>query len=223
MKDTKSMSTNNDDADEMPTTFQLAQLATMVQPQTLELPVCEDPDRVLRTHSDRCGLAMELWLAAAKVRRNYREADAQLAEMFRLLPSLSPEDWYARHDAYDGEILYLVRATYDRHYPTEEVSKELFKDKSLTRSTRAALVSALVDFGLRKAGGERVRKYVSHYEVRAVKLGAEKLKADLSRPSVAAWFVRWLVECRETQIADSKNRHGDAVDVAAKKKTGKAS
>jgi hypothetical protein len=123
---------------EKPTTFELAQLAAQAAP-----PNTRPKDAVRR--------AMALWkeaeteLAEHERRAEYLRCllgpgDAKEAPLF----DDTPEEWAARIKGYPGDEADVLKALWDRQYPTEQVAKWLFKDKTLTRDTRRKLLLGLI-------------------------------------------------------------------------------
>ncbi len=193
MKDTKSMSTNNDGADEMPTTFQLAQLAATVQMPPPDFHGSVTPSRVMRNHNkERCWLAMGLWDAAAEVRKVKREAEAQASEISGMLLDMPPGEFAARLNDYKGRKQDVLDLITEKTYRTHDVARHLYKDKSITAATRVRLMKGLVDAV--KVGMER---NVAE---------ADKFKEMLDKPALDGWFVLWLVRWRHDQVAHNKKR-----------------
>jgi hypothetical protein len=123
---------------EKPTTFELAQLAAQAAPPNTR------PKEAVRR-------AMALW----------QEAETELAEHEKRAEYLrcvfgagddkesplftdTPEEWSARIQGYPGDEADVTKALWDKQYPTEQVAKLLFKDKTFTREARRKLLRGLI-------------------------------------------------------------------------------
>lgn len=121
---------------EKPTTFQLAQLAAAVPP-----PI-QPKDAVKR--------AWEMWHEAETEIAEHDNRDEFLRNLFwthdgKNIPLFtdSPKDWQARIKSYPGDQRDVNRAMWNREFSNEEVQKQLFRDKTLSRDTRRRLLLKL--------------------------------------------------------------------------------
>jgi hypothetical protein len=123
---------------EKPTTFELAQLAAQaVSPNTR-------PKEAVRR-------AMALWQEAETELAEYERRAEYLRCLFGAgdgkdapLFNETPEEWSARVKGYPGDEADVMKVLWDREYPTEQVAKVLFKDKTLTREARRKLLLSLI-------------------------------------------------------------------------------
>ena len=119
-----------------PSVFKLAHLAASV-------PLPTRPKEAVKR-------ALEIW----KESQSEIDDHANRAEFLRSLfwaPNKknipifndSPEDWAARIKAYPGDQRDVSRALWDHEFSNEDVQKQLYKDKALSRETRNKLFLAL--------------------------------------------------------------------------------
>lgn len=121
-----------------PTTFQLAQLAAQA---------AADGTRP----KDAVRRAWELWTAAEAELAEHDNRIEFLRSLFwthngRDIPIFtdSPAEWCERLKAYPGDQRDVEKALWNKEFPTEEVQKQLFKDKKLGRDTRRTFLVGLV-------------------------------------------------------------------------------
>lgn len=123
---------------EKPTTFELAQLAAQVS-----TPLADSKGAIRK--------ALELWREAEAEIHEREDRTEYLHNLFRTpngkdIPIFSdiPEIWLNRLKAYPGDQREVERAMWDQKFPVEEVQKQLYRDKSLSRGTRQQLFLGLV-------------------------------------------------------------------------------
>lgn len=129
-----------------PTTFELAQLAAQAASH-VALP----KDAVKR--------AWALWHEAEEELGEHDNRVEFLRGLFatpngKNIPIFTDtaEEWRARLQAYPGDTRDVERAMWDREFSTEEVQKQLYRDKSVPRGTRQklflGLVRAAINYGM---------------------------------------------------------------------------
>ena len=121
----------------LPTTFELAQLAAQAAS-----PNTKPTDAVRR--------AWELWDEAQREIEEHDSRAEYLQSLFRAphgkdIPIFSdtPKEWKARLSSYPGEERDVVRAMWGHEFTKEEVQKQLFRDKKMTREQRHNLFLGL--------------------------------------------------------------------------------
>jgi hypothetical protein len=121
-----------------PTTFELAQLAAQAAP-----PNARPKEAVRR--------AWALWHEAEAELAEHENRAEYLRGLFRThdgkdipLFTDSPGAWQARLKAYPGDPGDVDKALWDQDFASEEVQRQLFKDKTLSRDTRRGLFLGLV-------------------------------------------------------------------------------
>jgi hypothetical protein len=187
------MSQHDQTGEDMPTTYQLAQLSVAVR-GLLPHP---DPSNALLhddTLMDVTQIAMEFWNSSKEVISKQRVADQQLRELVAGIFRFTIEEWRARLADFQGNPALIKRAISQKKYAGAEVHKKLFKDKSLTPRQRKLLVAKLPDF-------------CANNSLNCVSTG----ELHILRNCVNAGYyngtaVRHLVEIRQEQIARSKRR-----------------
>ena len=122
---------------ERPTIFELARLAAHSAP-----PGTPPKDAVKR--------AWALWHEAQDELREHDNRVEFLRGLFatpngKNIPIFTDtaEEWRARLQAYPGDARDVERAMWDKEFSTEEVQKQLYRDKSMPRGTRQQLFLGL--------------------------------------------------------------------------------
>jgi len=122
---------------EKPTTFQLAQLAALVS-----TPLADTKLAVRK--------GWEIWKEAeAEITENENRTEF-LRDLFgarsrKSIPIFTdtPETWNARLKAYPGDARDVAREMWNQEFANEEVQKQLFRDKAISRDTRHKLFLGL--------------------------------------------------------------------------------
>jgi hypothetical protein len=190
---------------ELPTTFQLAQLALMVRSSTPKIGVDESVSQ-----------AFDLWYAASYARETRKEARQQLKELQNGVFKFKPDEWAARVDDYKGDKSDILKMLTSETKPTTEVVLKLYPDKNNSSKTRKVLTNGLINefadkHGIKYDGGmvgDVLRRFTATERVLMIRLTADTLPLG---------FCRWLYEARLKQISINMQRgyRGDKVNSAA--------
>jgi len=187
----------------MPTPFELAQLAAQINPP--------DPQGMPgRNFENAAWVALELWEASTAVIQTKQDSEVQIKELIDRLPEMSDEEWIERWRDFKGMSLRLFQRLNKHRVSTRKLRAALFRDKSDSIATKDRMFLALVDFGKRNnvrfpiPSGQKFPTTPASYQMKTVKETLEKtLKND---GFIGGGTARWIVSCRQCQIAKNKKR-----------------
>jgi hypothetical protein len=205
---------------ESPTTFQLAQLAIMIQgqlpspgkpnltEQVMAWKAAErnngkayEPGQLFR---DAVDLASDLWAAAAQAKFAHVTIEQQLSQLREGLLTLPASEWAENLKSFKGHPRAVDRFLDNELVSVECSEKELFKDRSLSSATRRKLLLGLVKFAadhrLKFSDG---RTLCRAHEVEAFK---SKYQGETALRVMTARECRHFVEARHRQLAENKKR-----------------
>jgi hypothetical protein len=198
------------------TPYEVAELALRMNPE-LGKPQCDN-------HAIHRALAVLIRAEQALEQRE--ESLKQLKELRVGVLTIDPVEWDERVKAFSGDPADLQRLLSEA-VKTERVQNALFKDKSLSRTTRRTYFLGLVTFarahGLRppptrnwtefpspkvhpESAGEEWSKRMNEAEVERVNEAIRTMQSDLDQAELPVSVVRWAVEVRKRHLAEQKSR-----------------
>lgn len=142
---------------------------------------------------------MDLWEEADMAVQNKQDSETQLRELSAGVFTMDPDEWNARIDNYKGHPITLNRLLDGKCYRRGEIERQLFRDKTWSRNTRAKALSNLIGHGVRR--GVRTT-----YRTKPSDGWDEVCKKSLASGSVSMRICRWLVEVRQHQISENRKR-----------------
>jgi hypothetical protein len=170
--------------------------------------------------------ALHIIRDAEAVLAQEREAQEQIRQLRAGALKMEPAIWQARVTEFRGDPR-MLRALLAERIETSKVAASLFKDKTLTRITRAKMLQNLVAFaaahGLQPPptrntdrfpvldlvpadAGEQFAKRINEARREQYDQEIQCFKDDLAQPALPLAAVRWAVDTRARQLAENKKR-----------------
>jgi hypothetical protein len=181
---------------ELPTAFELAQLATMTPGLKGTKP---------RSLTEAVECALELWQEAQRVISSKREAEQQLHELKNGILSMPDDEWNLRLAEYKGQKTDITAMLARTEFPIGDVEKSLFPGKGLHATARhqffLALPKVAKDHEVPMLG-----LTVGEYRQEAMAEVLGKPTVNGIRTTINGIHCRWLFLARQKQIAINKTR-----------------